>query len=70
MTNKTVIGGCRTTKIYCRPDCPPGRRTKGENRVYFRSVEEARASGYRACKVCRPDEQPSYSNYGKNTSRT
>ncbi len=58
MTNETVIHGCRTTKIYCRPDCPPGRRTKAENRVYFQSVEDARASGYRACKVCRPDEEP------------
>jgi len=58
MVNETVIHGCRTTKIYCRPDCPPGRRTKPENRVYFQSVEEARANGYRACKVCRPDEEP------------
>ena len=58
MANETVIHGCRTTKIYCRPDCPPGRRTKPENRVYFQSVEEARANGYRACKVCRPDEEP------------
>jgi len=58
MANETVISGCRTTKIYCRPDCPPGRRTKPENRVYFRSVEEARVSGYRACKVCRPDKEP------------
>ncbi len=28
-----------------------------ENRVYFKSREEAKARGYRACKVCRPDEQ-------------
>ena len=26
--------------------------------MYFKSVEEARASGYYACKVCRPDEEP------------
>jgi len=58
MANETIIHGCRTTKIYCRPDCPPGRRTKPENRVYFQSVEEARDSGYRACKVCCPDEEP------------
>ena len=50
-----IINGCRTTKIYCRPGCPPGRRTKPENRVHFRSQEEARANGYRACKVCKPD---------------
>jgi epoxyqueuosine reductase len=50
------ISGCRTTKIYCRPDCPAGRRTKPENKVYFQSAEEARAQGYRACKICKPDE--------------
>jgi len=51
-----MINGCKTTKIYCRPDCPPGRRTKPENRVRFESPEEARSAGYRACKVCKPDE--------------
>lgn len=58
MTDEIVIHGCRTTKIYCRPNCPPGQRTKAENWVYFQSVEEVRTSGYRACKVCRPDEEP------------
>ena len=50
-----VIYGCRTTRIYCREDCPAGRRMKLENLVHFRSQEEARASGYRACKICKPD---------------
>jgi O-6-methylguanine DNA methyltransferase len=56
MVAGTSISGCRTTKIYCRPDCPAGRRTKPENKVSFRSTEEARAQGYRACKICKPDE--------------
>lgn len=51
----TMFQGCRTTRIYCRLDCPAGKRMKPENRVYFGSHEEARASGYRACKVCKPD---------------
>ncbi len=51
----TILNGCRTTRIYCRPDCPPGRRTRPENRVHFQSREEAIAQGYRACKVCQPD---------------
>jgi len=50
-----TLNGCRTTRIYCRENCPPGRRTKPENRVSFGSESEARAAGYRACKVCRPD---------------
>ena len=56
MKKTLSINGCRTTKIYCRPGCPPGRRTKPENRIYFTSPEEARGRGYRACKVCKPDE--------------
>ena len=57
-TKKNVespITGCRTTKIYCLPGCPPGRRTKPENRVHFKSRDEARSKGFRACKVCKPD---------------
>jgi AraC family transcriptional regulator, regulatory protein of adaptative response / DNA-3-methyladenine glycosylase II len=50
-----VLNGCSTTRIYCRENCPPGRRTKPVNRVHFESEAEARAAGYRACKVCRPD---------------
>lgn len=56
MVSKTVISGCRTTKIYCLPGCPPGRRTKPKNKVYFNSRNEARIMGYRACKVCKPDD--------------
>jgi O-6-methylguanine DNA methyltransferase len=51
------ISGCRTTKIFCRADCPAGRRTKPENKIYFRSREEARTNGYRACKICKPEEE-------------
>lgn len=52
------IHGCRTTKIYCLPSCPAGKRTKPENRLHFQSREEARSHGYRACKVCKPDMEP------------
>jgi methylated-DNA-[protein]-cysteine S-methyltransferase len=59
MTNEATsdepIQGCRTTKIYCRPDCPAGKRMSAQNRVRFRSTEEARSNGYRACKICKPD---------------
>ena len=51
------LQGCLTTRIYCRVDCPAGKRMKPENRVYFSSRKEARARGYRACKVCKPDGQ-------------
>ncbi|HLF70545.1 MAG TPA: Ada metal-binding domain-containing protein [Dehalococcoidia bacterium] len=50
-----MLNGCTTTKIYCRENCPPGRRTKPSNRVSFASEAEAQAAGYRVCKVCHPD---------------
>ena len=50
-----MLNVCRSTRIYCRENCPPGRRTLPKNRVEFKSEAEAIASGYRACKVCRPD---------------
>jgi methylated-DNA-[protein]-cysteine S-methyltransferase len=53
--NVATIIGCRTTRIYCRPDCPAGKHARPENLVPFSSPEEARASGYRACKVCKPE---------------
>ena len=52
---KYNICGCCTTHIYCRPDCSAGKHMKAENAVYFQSREEARASGYRPCKICKPD---------------
>jgi methylphosphotriester-DNA--protein-cysteine methyltransferase len=50
-----MLNACRTTRIYCRDDCPPGRRTLPQNRLRFGSRAEAEAAGYRACKVCKPD---------------
>jgi methylphosphotriester-DNA--protein-cysteine methyltransferase len=50
-----TLNGCRTTGIYCRENCPPGRRTLPRNRVAFASEAEAIAAGFRACKVCKPD---------------
>ncbi|MDD3819276.1 MAG: Ada metal-binding domain-containing protein [Actinomycetota bacterium] len=29
---------------------------KEQNKVWFNSVEEAKAAGYRACKVCNPPQ--------------
>jgi AraC family transcriptional regulator, regulatory protein of adaptative response / methylated-DNA-[protein]-cysteine methyltransferase len=50
-----VIGAVKTTGIYCKPSCP-ARRPKREHVEFFKSGEEARAAGYRACLRCRPDE--------------
>ena len=44
----------RTTGIYCRPSCP-SRAANPENVALHDSLEEARASGCRPCKRCKPD---------------
>ena len=48
--------GSDTTSIYCYPSCRHARRTSARHEVRFHSAEEARAAGYRPCKVCRPLE--------------
>ncbi|MGQ0589669.1 MAG: bifunctional DNA-binding transcriptional regulator/O6-methylguanine-DNA methyltransferase Ada [Sphingosinicella sp.] len=50
-----LVGGVRTTGIYCRPSCP-ARRPKRENVEFFPDGAGARAAGYRACLRCEPDE--------------
>ncbi len=49
------VYGVRSTGIYCRPSC--GARKPREDRVvFFSSVTEAGAAGFRACRRCRPDD--------------
>ncbi len=48
------LSGSRTTRIVCWPTCRHARRTQDRYRVSFRSLREASAAGYRACRVCRP----------------
>jgi len=57
-----TLGGHRRTRIYGRLDCPSALRwiAKGHyvrHRVFFADAATARAAGYRACRVCRPDAQ-------------
>lgn len=49
--------GVKTTKIYCRPVCKarlPGR----ESCTFYGSPEAAEATGFRPCKLCRPELAP------------
>jgi AraC family transcriptional regulator of adaptative response/methylated-DNA-[protein]-cysteine methyltransferase len=50
-----IVGGVRTTGIYCRPSCP-ARRPKRENVEFFPDGAAARAAGFRACLRCEPDD--------------
>jgi len=46
--------GVRSTKIYCYPTCHHARRAQERNVVWLHDEAEARAQGFRPCKVCRP----------------
>ncbi len=46
--------GCKSTGIYCFPTCRDARRMKPENRLLFRSADQAAEAGYRPCRHCRP----------------
>lgn len=49
------VGAVLTTGIYCKPSCP-ARHPKRENVQFYSDGAAARASGFRACLRCRPDE--------------
>ena len=49
-----VLEGCTSTRIVCRVGCAHGRHMRADRRVVFASVDDARAVGYRPCRVCKP----------------
>jgi O-6-methylguanine DNA methyltransferase len=50
--------GSDTTHVFCYPSCRNARRITDAHRVALHSSDEARGSGFRACKVCRPVDPP------------
>jgi len=46
--------GSINSDVYHYPDCRYAQRIKPENEIWFTSVADAKAHGYRACKVCNP----------------
>ena len=44
----------KSTQIYCRPTCP-ARLARRANISFQRTIAEAEALGFRACKRCRPN---------------
>jgi endonuclease YncB( thermonuclease family)/methylphosphotriester-DNA--protein-cysteine methyltransferase len=49
----TIIGN-KSSKKYHRPDCPGYRDMSEKNRVFFKTVEEAEAAGYKRAGNCQP----------------
>ena len=54
--NRQFIVAVRTTGIYCLPTCRPSRKPKPENVIFYATPDEARAAGFRPCKLCKPDD--------------
>src|SRR5262245_55872975 len=50
-----VLEGCTSTHILCRVGCGALARARGDRRVTFASIEDARSVGYRPCRLCRPE---------------
>jgi len=49
-------GSNKNLKIYGKLNCSSGKRMKPQNRVFFKSEQEARDSGYRPCAHCMRQE--------------
>ena len=48
-----VYVGAKTGTKYYLPSCPGVSRIKEENKVWFATVEEAKARGYSAASNCK-----------------
>jgi methylphosphotriester-DNA--protein-cysteine methyltransferase len=47
-----VYGGNRNLKIYGTLQCKSGKRMKTKNRVFFKTIEQAKEIGFRPCGHC------------------
>ncbi|KAF2132891.1 hypothetical protein P153DRAFT_175882 [Dothidotthia symphoricarpi CBS 119687] len=68
--NGQFVYSIKSTKIYCRPNCP-GRLARRANVDFYKTAKEAQEAGFRACKRCRPDveaEEPQYRTVAKACS--
>ena len=44
--------GNKNSKIYHKSGCTSAKKTKEENKVYFKTLEECQNAGYKPCKIC------------------
>ncbi len=50
--NEVVYGGNLNLKIYGTLQCKSGKRMKRKNRVFFKTIEQAKKLGFRPCGHC------------------
>ncbi|NBB20953.1 metal-binding protein [Runella sp. CRIBMP] len=55
-TGEISLGGNCRLKIYGQLICASGKRLSPQNRVFFKSEEEALQHGYRPCGCCMSKE--------------
>jgi O-6-methylguanine DNA methyltransferase len=48
------VQGNKNTGVFCYPTCRAIRRTRPENLIPFRTVEDAEGAGFEACTWCKP----------------
>lgn len=49
--------GSKVAKKYHTKECTAAKKISQDNLVEFKSIEEAKAAGYTACKICSPGVQ-------------
>lgn len=49
---EVIYGGNLNLKIYGTLHCKSGKRMKKENRVFFKTIVQAKTQGYRPCGHC------------------
>ena len=54
-SDELFVYAVTSTRVYCRPSCG-ARRPRRDRARFFSSPAEAEASGFRACKRCRPQD--------------
>lgn len=50
----TVCYGSSKSNKYHLPSCPWAQKISADNRVVFKTKDEAAAKGYAPCKICKP----------------
>jgi hypothetical protein len=53
-SSKGMFVGSRLSNIYHWPSCYWARQISPKNEIWFKDSADARAHGYRPCKVCKP----------------
>lgn len=52
----TMFVGSKNSNKYHYCDCASAKKISSKNLVCFKSIEEAKDSGYIPCKICKPQE--------------